>query len=196
MLNFFIIYFIALLFIILLIGYTVLRSKIKSPLPLIIIISILIILPLIGGYSYLVYFSNLPEVEVPNLRNMSVEQASGILKSIGLHYRANQETYDSNITPGRIVSIFPEAGQIVKEGRTITLTVSQGKHMTIVPDLIGKNINEINDILNASNLSLGQQNIIYNESQPEQTVVIQSPLAGDTVEVGASIEVTITMKSN
>lgn len=77
------------------------------------------------------------EVIVPNVCNLSLEEAMNELKKRGLDGFATERRYDQIIEEGYIIIQDPLPDQKVKSGRIIHLTVSLGPQVIKVPFLAG-----------------------------------------------------------
>ena len=61
--------------------------------------------------------------KVPDVRNLNYSRAREVLASNGLGIEINDSLYDSNISPGTVLEVFPKPGAIVKAGRQVYVTV-------------------------------------------------------------------------
>ncbi|WP_185876739.1 PASTA domain-containing protein [Blattabacterium cuenoti] len=94
-------------------------------------------------------------VIVPNLRYMTLSQATSILKKLGLKYDIDTSYYDPNLEKNRIISFSPESGDHVKEGRHVYLKVnfkSKLKNRTVLPNIINKNKSFAIKLLNSNHI--------------------------------------------
>lgn len=80
------------------------------------------------------------EVIVPNVCNLSLEEAMNELKKRGLDGFATERRHDQIIEEGYIIIQDPLPDQKVKSGRIIHLTVSSGPQVIKVPFLAGVDI--------------------------------------------------------
>lgn len=80
------------------------------------------------------------EVIVPNVCNLSLEEAMNELKKRGLDGLATERRHDQIIEEGYIIIQDPLPDQKVKSGRIIHLTVSLGPQVINVPFLAGIDI--------------------------------------------------------
>lgn len=64
-------------------------------------------------------------VVVPNVKGMAVNQASTHLKNMGLNYIVSDSNYVKGVPAGNVLDYSPSAGQTVKKGRTIYLTINR-----------------------------------------------------------------------
>lgn len=113
----------------LIIAAIVLKLNIRSPLRLIILVSILIASPVALSYVISTYFSPLPETMVPDLVGKNLSEAREITNILNLQLKI-----DNQIGASETISFQrPEGGRIVKVGRTIFVTIG-----TTLPQLTSK----------------------------------------------------------
>lgn len=108
-------------------------------------VNILVTLGIFGGlvwatFKWLDIHTNYgKEVPVPNVVNMSVQQAVKELENMGLAVEVDSFKYDPKYKPFQVLQIYPSAGSRVKDGRTIILRVNPKTWAKVeVPDLIDK----------------------------------------------------------
>jgi len=102
-----------------------------------------VVVLILAGTAYGLYkFLYVPEVAVPDLKNLTVEQAEVKLKESGLELGEVTFAYDEEAEKGRIIdqSYAPEA--MVKAGRAIDVTVSQGVEFITFPNIVGDNLDK------------------------------------------------------
>ena len=63
-------------------------------------------------------------VEVPAVRNLSVEEAGLLMQKQGLQALVVDSSYVKTMAPGRVLEQKPTAGSRVKRGRTVYLTIN------------------------------------------------------------------------
>jgi len=80
------------------------------------------------------------EIVVPNVCNMSLENATKTLEDRGLEGLVSERRYDQIIEEGYIIIQEPLPDEKVKSGRIINLTVSLGPQVIKVPFLTGVDI--------------------------------------------------------
>ncbi len=78
------------------------------------------------------------EVRVPDLANLTVEQAQKSLEPTGLVLSRAGERFDPGVERGRIVQQDPTAGTPVRGRRRVSVTVSLGEEYSSVPALFGE----------------------------------------------------------
>jgi len=102
------------------------------------------------------------------------------------------DTDDSDSVPeGAVLRTEPDAGTELRVGGRVTLVVSSGKSDTVrVPDLIGKDFDDAEDILDELDLDAKGRSAIPFLGRRDGRVVDQSPRAGTTVERGTTVTLT------
>ncbi|QUH20955.1 penicillin-binding protein [Alkaliphilus sp. B6464] len=122
------------------------------------------------------------KVTIPEVRNITVKEASKILLDNNLQFRTEPEYYaDENAI---VVDMFPKPGANVPEKSIILLYTKPNENIpsTVeVPDLKGKTIKEVNIILNNLGLKL--------KISGSGLASSQYPEVGTTVETGTIISV-------
>ncbi|MDR3149145.1 MAG: Stk1 family PASTA domain-containing Ser/Thr kinase [Oscillospiraceae bacterium] len=132
-------------------------------------------------------------VEMPDLYNVEYRVAETRLKSLGLSVADPEWTTSDTIAEGYIVSTYPVAGEICYPNDTIRITVSSGPLLnnTMVPNLIGKTVQEATALLDSLNLTLGDINSAAS-AQAAGTIVQQSREANEEVLERTKINLTIS----
>ncbi len=110
------------------------------------------------------------------------------LEKKGLKVVIEQED-NSSYDEGEIFKQFPTEGTKMADGDEVTLYVSKGEENTVVPDVIGKTVDDAIVIIERNNLSV---TVIeeYNEKYLKGEVFKQSEKAFSTVPVGTTIKIT------
>lgn len=155
-------------------------------------IMIAIVLPiliLVGLGLLLNSYIFLPEVAVPEVRDLSQSDAAQILREAGLV--PNTEilyVYDDDIAVGNIVKTEPPEGRVVRENRIIDLFVSKGPEFIATPDFYGRTELETQVILRDLELIMSVVRE-YNEEIPEGIVFRQVP--GESFRISRGEEVVV-----
>lgn len=76
---------------------------------------------------------------VPQINNMSYNDARRLLEANDLTIEINDSVYDPTVPPGTVVESWPKAGAVVKQGRQVyvTTTAFSPKNVTISMPLTG-----------------------------------------------------------
>lgn len=79
------------------------------------------------------------EIPVPNVMNMSLQNAIKVLDDAGLEYEVDSFKYDPKFKPFQVLQISPSAGSKVKGGRSIILKVNPRTFAKVaVPDILDR----------------------------------------------------------
>ncbi len=134
------------------------------------------------------------EVEVPDLKNMTYDEAKEELDALGLKIKEGKEVPSTEIEEGRIVSQTPLKGTRIKQGRTVTVMLSAGEKSGVVPSLINKTFtseSEIDALLAEYGYKLGS--VSYKESDAEEGIIIeQTPSAGSSADEGSRVDIVVS----
>ncbi len=131
-----------------------------------------------------------PEVKVPNVASMTVEDAKKAIKDLGLNINAEiKEENHNEIEEGKVTRTSPAQNSIVKKGNTITIYKSLGEAGIVLEDFVGKNFFEIKGALEAQNIHvLFEKKEVDDVTKYKENIIIeQKPevgtklLEGDTV---------------
>ncbi len=145
---------------------------------------------LVGGYFLFRHVVTVPEVTVPDLVGMSLEEADEELSGLGLEYRDSFE-YDNEVPQDHIISQDPEGGTEVRKNREILLKVSQGRRSIEVPDVVGLPRREAAMYLNRHDLDYEMEEE-YSEEVDSGYVIRQDPRAGVQIYEGEEVVVYIS----
>ncbi|MBR1926515.1 MAG: PASTA domain-containing protein [Bacteroidales bacterium] len=99
-------------------------------------------------------------IEVPDLTNMSVEEARRIASKSDLRLEVIDSIFARRMEKGAVYSQNPKAGAHVKKGRRVMLTINarQAKKVSM-PNLVGYSMRQAKAELNSRSLALGK--LIY-----------------------------------
>lgn len=93
-------------------------------------------------FAFVVMGKKVEDVKVPDVTNMTVEEAIEELEKHGFKYTTKEEN-SSEVEEGRVISTSPKAGSTRKAGTVVTIVESIGGEYYTVEDLTGKNYVEI-----------------------------------------------------
>ena len=90
---------------------------------------VFLILAAYWGYGLLYDFLVVPEVKVPKLTGLSLEEAEKELASLGLGCNVIREEYNDNVPANHVIFQETPAQRSVRKGRVIDLVISLGRNM-------------------------------------------------------------------
>ena len=156
---------------------------------LVITLFALLILPMI---------TEVPEVTIPDVSNLTVEEATEKLENMKLVVNPNVEEENSDdIEKGKVIKTNPKIGKNVKEGTEIKLTVSKGVEKIKIEDYKGQNYIKVQTKLELLGLkvTVEQQDTGKQVTDDEaQNIIDQSIKAGEEVE--KETKITLYIPSN
>lgn len=131
-----------------------------------------------------------------DVTGMQYQQAQAQLENDGLVVSLEFD-YSDSVGSDKVISTSPKAGSQVAKGDTITITASKGKETktTIVPHLLGQNIDDAIQMIKDAGLTYNGKSSDYSDSYNENQVMNQSISAGKTVEEGTTISLTVSLGS-
>lgn len=152
-----------------------------------------------GLVLFLLIFDNLimpwyvssTETSVPKVVGLQVSEAISLLENDGFEIVISDTSYGLQLPVGEVFFQKPDAGAIVKEGRTVYVFVSGGVSTITVPQLKGKSILDAKFALERVGLKLGRVERIPS-SQPEDMIFDQQYTDGTPLKQGEIVSVTVS----
>lgn len=166
------------------------KNKDKKLKRIAIIVAAAILLLAIGGYGLMRVFTGTDEVEVPLLEGKTVDEATSLLDQLELTYNIINVT-DNEVPENEVITQSVSAGQKVKAGREITLTVSSGAEQVTVPNLVGKKQSAAESALDELGLTYSAETE-YSSTVDKGKVIRHSPGANAKAAVGSKVVLTVS----
>lgn len=164
----------------------------KTKLFIIIASVIIVIAGIIGAGAMLGWFSgDNDEVEVPDFKGMTLEEAQIEAEKYGLKVEEGDQVYSPDQEEGKITSQTPGKGAKVSKGKVITVNISLGKKDGVVPNIVGMDYKEAKAYLKDFGFELGMV-VKVKSTKPENTVITQTVEAGSTADKGTVIDVEVS----
>ena len=134
------------------------------------------------------------QVSVPNLSNMTIENAKIQLNKLGLEIGEITKENSDNFEVGKIMKQHPEAGTSIGKDSKIDLVISLGKKEELVEmvDLIGADISQASNKLKSIGLNIGNIEKKFSNSYDTNQVIWQQYDAGKKLKKDSSIDVIIS----
>lgn len=126
---------------------------------------------------------------VPDLDGMTQEEAANALAPLGLHVGVVTHRQDSDAPRGTVIEQYPEQGEVLENGGTVDLTLSDQPLMRDVPNALGKTLEETRQRLKEYDLQLGDVHYEYATGYDVGEVFRQSPESGTQLRQGDSVNV-------
>lgn len=129
-------------------------------------------------------------VKVPKVTGKTLEEAKKLLEQEDLKVVVEQEQ-SKKIEAGYVISQDVSENAEIVAGSTVTITVSTGIETSLVPNVVGKTEEEAKKMIEEAGLTLTTTLTSEDTTKDNGVVLKQSLNAGDTVEKGANITITI-----
>lgn len=129
--------------------------------------------------------------QVPDLSDKTVAEAKKVAEKEGFKLKEGAEVYSADIAEGRICQQDPKGGTEAKKGSTITVNVSKGSKEGMVPNVIGKDIDDLEKFLKDYGYSVGTVKEIT-DTAPYGVILEQTPSAGSSLDKDSKIDVVIS----
>ena len=130
-----------------------------------------------------------PMVSVPDVRGLSLTDATSKLASVGLKKWDIHQVY-SKQPSGTVLAQLPKPGAKLLEDGTVRLNVSQGLKQITVPDVTGQPFANAQSQLEGQLFSVSRKDEF--SQQAKGTVIAQDPQAGVSVDQGAKVTLTVS----
>lgn len=153
------------------------------------------------AFSAIILFVVMPlaikgdEIETPNLTGNSQSGAEQLLKNSNIRFQidSNSARFSSEIPAGYILDQIPPPRAKMKRRKPIKLILSRGPERSVVPNLIGKPLREIESLMQASGLKRGELVKIHSDDFPiSDTVIAQYPSAESDLKRGDKIDLLVS----
>ncbi|MFH1824095.1 MAG: PASTA domain-containing protein [Candidatus Firestonebacteria bacterium] len=155
-------------------------------------ITIFIGVIIVSGYMTMVYLLKGKQVIVPDVKGRQIDEARKFCLTKELYIKKSGEKFDENIPEGYISSQDPLAGEYVKQGRTIFITISRGLKMVTVPDLKEESVREAKIRLFQNNLTVGSYSKVHSKDVSSGLIITQNPPPNLSVKRNTTVNLLIS----
>ncbi|MBN2348972.1 MAG: PASTA domain-containing protein [Bacteroidales bacterium] len=132
---------------------------------------------------------------VPDFTGLTVPEVEELVKKRDLRFEVFDSVYLNNFDRGTVVEQYPVPGFKVKKNRTIFLKLNAiAPERVVMPNLVGHTFRQARTIMEASGLTVGQLEYIYDIGKNvvlEQKYMGVPVSKGDTLVKGASINLVL-----
>lgn len=146
--------------------------------------------PLKRGTAVSLTLSLGPEpIVVPDVRNMTLDQAQAALDAAGFR-TTTTEQFDDSIEFGRVISTDPSGGTTAYRGDRLQLIVSKGSQFVSVPSVVGMDADDAESTLENAGFQ-----VVTREQfgvTIANRVISQDPAGGTQVLRGTTVTLTVT----
>lgn len=145
------------------------------------------------GREILAVVSLGPELmDVPDLKGYSLRETKVLLSNNKLKLGKVTEV-DKDGEPGEVLGQKPTPGDKVHKGAEINLMVNRGDEpMVKVPNLVGKDLQEVSDMLKKETLGLGTTVWVWHDYVPRGEIIRQIPNPGSMVQPRTKLDLKVS----
>jgi len=129
-------------------------------------------------------------VEVPRVVGLRPDDAKIILREKNLLLSLSKTTAHPTVAAGLIHTQTPLAGSLLPAGQAVVVEVSSGPPPSIIPLVVGRNVNQVKAELEKMGLTVSVKTR-EDRSAPPDTVLSQSIDQGQAVSAGMVIELVV-----
>ena len=158
------------------------------------LLAMLIVVVLVAvalSFGSAIYTQHGKEISVPEVLNKRFEDAEKIMETAGLQIAVSDTGYNRLLPPGCILHQTPAAGQKVKNGRIIYVSINSSKKPTlVVPDIIdNSSLREATARLKILGFKVGEPRMIAGEKDWVYGILCRgkSLAVGDHVPLDAMV---------
>ena len=142
-----------------------------------------------AGYAAWTVFSSRPQTkDVPNILNMTEEEAKKAIEDTDFFaVGATTSEYSTTVEKGHVLEQDPDAGRSMPRNTKINIVVSLGekpKNDVTVPDLRNKSVSEAQEALEKLGLVGKGGDAVFDDEVESGKVALQSPAAGTAAKEG------------
>ncbi|QYR17582.1 Stk1 family PASTA domain-containing Ser/Thr kinase [Corynebacterium glutamicum] len=143
-------------------------------------------------YDYFANSSSTTTSAIPNVEGLPQQEALTELQAAGFVVSIVEEA-SADVAEGLVIRANPSVGSEIRQGATVTITVSTGREMINIPDVSGMTLEDAARTLEEMGLVLNQNVREETSDEVESGLVIdQNPEAGQEVVVGSSVSLTMS----
>jgi eukaryotic-like serine/threonine-protein kinase len=132
-------------------------------------------------------------VSVPDVRRRSLEDTRFSIEQARLIVGEIRETYDTTVPSGFIITQDPAPGASVARGTPVNVTVSKGQQAIVLPDLVGRSLDDARRMLQDLGVTLRGVTQTPRDDVPAGQVIAMNPAAGTSIAHGDAVSVTIAV---
>ncbi|NGO77832.1 Stk1 family PASTA domain-containing Ser/Thr kinase [Streptomyces sp. YC504] len=131
--------------------------------------------------------------QVPGVLSKTEAQARKTLQDAGLKVNGEvRKKYSASYDRGQVMDTDPDRGQRIREGGTVTLTVSLGQRIVRVPDVSGTPLAEAKKELQKAGLEPGTVTREFSDEIKRGDVIRTSPTSGTQRQTGTAVALTVS----
>ncbi|MCJ0868210.1 Stk1 family PASTA domain-containing Ser/Thr kinase [Streptomyces sp. AP-93] len=150
-------------------------ARFRRPGVLLTVLGVLLFLGLGTGVWYI---SSGQFTKVPNLLGKTETEAKSQLSAAGLGVKRIDRKFSAAFDKGTVMNTDPAGGKRIRGNGAVTLTISRGPEVVIVPDLKGKPLEAAKAELTSAGLTPGAVTQAFSQDVAQGSVISTDPTGG------------------
>ncbi len=130
-------------------------------------------------------------VSVPDITGKSITEASNIITQAGLELGVQRQVINEQVPEYHVIVQRPTANKVVRQGRKVNLTVSQGRREVKAPSVVGVLLDKAFSEIENARFTHGSVARIH-DAAPRDTVLAQDPASAQGISMGAEIHLLVS----
>lgn len=155
-----------------------------------IILALLLTLGITAGFFWFRGQIQGHEVKVPSIVGLHQDVAKKMLVDMGLDFRVKNEVYSQEYKEGHVVYQSVDAGETVKSGYPIEVTLSKGQKEVDVPDVVNLHVDEAEILIRAKDLKPIVKHVP--SDIPKDYVISQTPDGNTKATAGSTVNLVVS----
>ena len=143
-----------------------------------------------GTTVTIIVSSGVPQVEVPRVANLPLEQATQELAAAGLDWNVTR-VFSDRVEDGVVISQNPKPGEQVSQGSVIELRVSRGVNLIDIPNVVGQDEATATATLQEAGFEVEVQQA--NSSDVGEGLVLSQDPPGGQARKGATVVIVVSV---
>jgi serine/threonine-protein kinase len=135
------------------------------------------------------------QVEVPDVRGLTLERAEQALRAADLQLSRAGERFDPTVARGFILSQDPSPGTPVRGRKRVQVVLSLGEEFSSVPELFGESQRSAVQLLHSAGLKLGGITLAPSDEVGEGLVAGSDPGPESVLPQGSSVQLLLSTGS-
>ncbi len=131
-------------------------------------------------------------VEAPDFRGKTLSEVKLLTQKRGFKLKTIKVSYDKTNLPNTVITQTPNPGIKVREGAVMKVFVNAEVKKTVMPELIGHNLKQAQEILDKNSLRRGHIAYMHSDIVPADFVISQSAKPGISVMAEQGIDLLLS----
>jgi serine/threonine-protein kinase len=144
-------------------------------------------------FGMLAFVRSGAETKVPDLVGLEIARARSTLESAGFTAIEEREIFSPDFGEGRIAEQRPTAGEVLRKGRKVWLTVSLGLRKAEAPNIVGMSYRQAGIALDRGGLAVGSVSRLHHASVARGNVISQDPPFGTGCAEGTRVDLLVSL---